>query len=299
MDLNLVYGFQALWQLRSVSLAAGQLNVSQPTMSGILARLRKVFDDQLFMWDGTTMNATAKAEALAPLVRKIIDDAESLQSLGGQADINVERTVVIAAGDYLIPTLAHQLRHRLEREAPRLRLSFIPTHAKLHRPKERAGVSLIVIPHGAIHDLEFMRKTVYRDRLVFVGPRKPFEKQRQLNEADFFATEHVTFSVHPSAVQNHFTAVSSTLQQRLSGRLVFQNFSLLLNYLAVAEHRCLAVVPARAVLYSPVKDALAIFDPPVAMPNYEMGLYWNASDTDDLVMRWSRDAICEALAAPA
>jgi LysR family transcriptional activator of mexEF-oprN operon len=45
IDLNLLVAFEALMAERSVSAAALRIGLSQPAMSGALARLRDLFDD--------------------------------------------------------------------------------------------------------------------------------------------------------------------------------------------------------------------------------------------------------------
>mgnify|MGYP000361136646 CR=1 FL=1 len=49
LDLNLLKAFAALMDEQSVSKAAERLAITQPAMSGVLARLRDSFDDPLFV----------------------------------------------------------------------------------------------------------------------------------------------------------------------------------------------------------------------------------------------------------
>ena len=49
VDLNLMVAFDALLSERNVSRAARRVGLSQPAMSGLLARLRVLFDDELFV----------------------------------------------------------------------------------------------------------------------------------------------------------------------------------------------------------------------------------------------------------
>jgi DNA-binding transcriptional LysR family regulator len=49
LDLNLVRLFVAIYENRSVSTAARTLNLTQPTVSYGLSKLRAVLQDQLFV----------------------------------------------------------------------------------------------------------------------------------------------------------------------------------------------------------------------------------------------------------
>lgn len=74
-DLNLMVAFVTVYQHRSVSKAAKNLNVGQPAVSGSLARLRRKFDDPLFVRKGRGVVPTAKANQVAaqllPAMRQI------------------------------------------------------------------------------------------------------------------------------------------------------------------------------------------------------------------------------------
>lgn len=49
IDLNLLVAFDALYDIRNVARAAERLALTQPTVSGMLTRLRDLFDDPLFV----------------------------------------------------------------------------------------------------------------------------------------------------------------------------------------------------------------------------------------------------------
>jgi LysR family transcriptional regulator, mexEF-oprN operon transcriptional activator len=61
VDLNLLSTFVTLMQERSVSRAARRLSIGQPAMSHALARLRRAFDDDLFIRQGRQMEPTPRA----------------------------------------------------------------------------------------------------------------------------------------------------------------------------------------------------------------------------------------------
>jgi DNA-binding transcriptional LysR family regulator len=49
LDLNLLVVLQTVLETRNVTLAAERLHMSQPAVSRALTRLRRVFDDPLFI----------------------------------------------------------------------------------------------------------------------------------------------------------------------------------------------------------------------------------------------------------
>jgi len=58
VDLNLLAVFDALYETRSVTRAAGRLSLTQPTVSGMLGRLRHAFSDPLFVRTAGGMRLT-------------------------------------------------------------------------------------------------------------------------------------------------------------------------------------------------------------------------------------------------
>ena len=51
-DLNLLKVFRALYEHKNQSIAAKQINMSQPAMSHALKRLKATFNDELFLIGG-------------------------------------------------------------------------------------------------------------------------------------------------------------------------------------------------------------------------------------------------------
>src|SRR5450830_302081 len=82
VDLNLLRLLLAIYDTGSVTAAAVQLKMSQPTASAALARLRHSFDDALFIRHGGIMSPTPRAQYLIEKTREVIGkiDSEILRS---------------------------------------------------------------------------------------------------------------------------------------------------------------------------------------------------------------------------
>src|SRR5690349_8785376 len=76
LDLNLMVSLDALLQQRSVTRAAAAMGLSQPALSGSLARLRRHFDDELLTRVGNDYRLTPLAVQLKDLVRVALSGAE-------------------------------------------------------------------------------------------------------------------------------------------------------------------------------------------------------------------------------
>jgi DNA-binding transcriptional LysR family regulator len=90
-DLTLLVVLDALLEERSVTRAAVRLAVTQPTVSGMLVRLRKLFDDPLFVRTQRGLLPTPRAQALAPSLRQWLAEACTLV-VGAAFDPGSSRT---------------------------------------------------------------------------------------------------------------------------------------------------------------------------------------------------------------
>lgn len=76
LDLNLLPIAVALYEERHVSRTATRLGMSQPAVSAALARLRKAFDDPLFIRTARGMEPTPRAQALIAPARDVLSRVE-------------------------------------------------------------------------------------------------------------------------------------------------------------------------------------------------------------------------------
>src|SRR5260370_9491378 len=80
VDLNLLVVLEAIYTEGGVSRAGEKLNLTQPAISHALSRLRRLFDDPLFVRDGRGLAPT-------PLTRGLIEPLRrSLRSLDAVLD---------------------------------------------------------------------------------------------------------------------------------------------------------------------------------------------------------------------
>jgi DNA-binding transcriptional LysR family regulator len=124
-NLNLIPILQALLREVSVARAAAEVGLSQPAMSGALARLRVLLNDPLLVRVGRTMRLTPRAFRM----RKQLDEVCAQLELFFQPErfdpSTAQDKFVIAAPDYNALILSGALVTRLRTEAPGIRLRFV------------------------------------------------------------------------------------------------------------------------------------------------------------------------------
>ena len=79
-DLNLLFTFEALWRDHSVSIAAENLGVTQGAVSGSLKRMRQDYGDRLFTVVGRRMEPTPFAIQIAPTLLEALELVREAQN---------------------------------------------------------------------------------------------------------------------------------------------------------------------------------------------------------------------------
>lgn len=125
-DLNLLRALLAMIDTSSVTRAAEIVQVSQPAMSRILARLREDFGDPLLVRSGGAMKRTPRAEALADPIRALLKQAAALYESASFDPASARRVFRAAIPDVVAATLLAPLIEAMAREAPGCRIDLIP-----------------------------------------------------------------------------------------------------------------------------------------------------------------------------
>lgn len=127
LDLNLLLALEALLSLRSVTAAAARQHVTQPSMSGSLARLREHFSDPLLVPVGRKLVLTPLGELLLEPVREALEKIESALALRPQFDPSTgRRHFQICASEATVLTLLVDVIRRAEQLAPGVTLELLP-----------------------------------------------------------------------------------------------------------------------------------------------------------------------------
>ena len=129
IDMNLLAVFDALFDERSVTRAARRLALTQPTVSGMLQRLRRTFSDQLFVRTSHGILPTPRAEALAGPIEDLLTNVQALVTAEAFDPTDAEGTVKICGSDYQQNAVIIPLVRELRERAPRLKVLVSPRPA--------------------------------------------------------------------------------------------------------------------------------------------------------------------------
>jgi DNA-binding transcriptional LysR family regulator len=183
-NLNLLPILRALLREESVVGAAKQVSLSQPAVSGALARLREELDDPLLVRVGRSMRLTPRAQRMRPQIEQICSEIERLFEPEIFDPATVDISFVVAAPDHLAFLLSRALVVRLRDEAPGVRIRFVDPPLNLHELLRDGTVDLAVC--GNFHiwpNIEY--KSLFYERVVAVVAKDhPLAKRTRVRSAD-------------------------------------------------------------------------------------------------------------------
>ena len=151
LDLNLLRTLDVLLSENNVTRAAQRLNLSQPSVSIQLARLREMFADPLLMPGPRGMQPTARADELRQPLRAALAALE--QAVAPVAPFNpaaAAETWRVAATDYMASATLMPMLGRLRLASPGSRLAVFELQpARLEQQASSDEVDLFSIPARA------------------------------------------------------------------------------------------------------------------------------------------------------
>ncbi len=295
LDLNLLIALKVLLEERNVSRAAERLALTQPTVSGMLSRLRTLFDDALFVRTQHGMLPTPRAESLAPALEKLLHDAGDLIAPDVFDPATVELDFKLSVNDYMQSTLVVPFVRALRREAPRVRLAVRNLEiGNLTAMLGRGEVDLaITIPEFA--DPALQTRFLYREEYVCAVRESHPIRSSRVSMKRFLSFDHVLVS--PASALFAGPADDALAARGLERRVALSvpSFLVLLEILQTDD--LIAFVPRR--LLAGRRHALRLIRPPVEVSGFDVIAAWHARTEHDAAHEWLRDRLADVVRGPA
>jgi DNA-binding transcriptional LysR family regulator len=285
VDLNLLVVLDALLDERSVTRAAARLGYTQSTTSGMLARLRKLFGDPLFVRAQRGILPTPRAETLAAPLKQLLDSGKQLIIQEPFHPAKAEVTFTLSANDYMQQALLIPFVKRLRREAPNIRFAIKPPIvAGLADALATGAVDLAVtIPQFAMSDLP--SRHLYREHYVAaVRQDHPLAKSRRMSLDNFLGCDHVLVSPTGGSFRGPTDEELARLGRRRDVRYSVPSFLLVPELLQIGD--LIAVVPSR--LIGRQNPRLKLLKPPIELAPFDVIAVWHPRSNQDGAHRWLR-----------
>jgi DNA-binding transcriptional LysR family regulator len=319
IDLNLLSTLGALLEERNLTRAGARLRLSQPTMSGALARLRRHFDDDLLVRSGREYALTPVAQRLLPAVQDALHQVERTfgtglagTGLAGFDPATSRRQFVIGLSGQSILVLSGLVR-LVHQAAPHAQLDLRPiTAAAGGGERGLLACDLLIAPPGFLPDGQQKPEVIYRDRFVYVAdPGNPRLRDGRLSLADLAALPHAVarrLPVGPDAgagagadtgtgTRADADGVMSTLASHgVRPTVVLTTTGWLPLPFAVAGTDLVAAVPERLARIACAASGVAVVEPPFGTVELTEVGWWHPMHATDPALTWLRGLLSSSTA---
>jgi DNA-binding transcriptional LysR family regulator len=296
IDLNLLIALGALLEERNLTRAGEKTNMSQPAMSGALARLRKHFDDELLVRDGRQYQLTPLARRLLPDVRDALRQVERTLEARPEFDpATSTRTFSLVMSDYAVTVLVDPLLRRVHEEAPQVGLTVHPLPPDLaESDRGMLQHDLVIGPLGFSFPGE--SEEIFRDRFVcIVDPGNSRLADGALSLADFGELPHAVATFGQREMLNQAESALEALGVPRNIQVTTEGW-LPLPFV-VAGTDLVAVVPERLARRVASTAGVAVCEPPFGTIELLEAVWWHPTRSGDQAVRWMRAITAEVAAA--
>lgn len=291
LDLNLLRTLNVLLSENNVTRAALRLNLSQPSVSVQLARLREIFADPLLLPGPRGMQPTARADELrGPLRDALLALELAVAPVQPFDPATAAQTWRVAATDYMASAILLPVLNTLRIASPASRLALFELQpARLVQQADRDEVDLFFHTRdGAPPGLH--QRLLFRERYVLAGRAGHPALRSALSLAQFCQLEQVIVS--PDGGGFSAATDSALTNLGLARRVVLSvpHFLFMLETLRNSE--LVAVLPERLVRGA---EGLTVVEPPLAVAGFDMLMLWHERWHRDPAHRWLRQQIVTSL----
>lgn len=291
LDLNLLRVFDAIFQARSVTIAASNLHLTQPAVSNQLNRLREVLGDPLFVRTNDGMAPTPRAESIAGPIRQALGELRCVidQQLGFDPATS-DRTFRIFMSDVGQMVLLPRLLELLSREAPSVNVHTVQVPSSRMRgvALESGEVDLAV---GYFEEFEssMHRQMLFEEHYVGMVRKGHPTIGKTISFEQFLQTPQLVY--HPSGgghgsqesvVDKAFSAAG--VERRVAVRVAHAMGVTSM----VSNSNLLVIVPSRLAAACAEFIDVTLLDLPIEVPGFFIAQYWHDRFHADPGNRWLR-----------
>jgi DNA-binding transcriptional LysR family regulator len=303
VDLNLLVLFEAVLAEQHVARAAGRLNLSPSAVSHGLARLRRLFNDPLFLRTPKGVVPTERGLALAQPIADILQNARKLVASAAPFDpATSTRRFVIGTPNGGSAEVVLALFKQLRAAAPGIDLGFVSI------PRTQLGwdqafarlddrkVDLAILPfRGSLGFADvparFITRFLYEDGLV-VAMRNGHDFGTDPTLARYCAAQHMLVSVTgdlDGIVDRYLTDMG------LSRRVAVTVPNSMVAFELVETTDLLVSAPRRLVAAHAQRFGLTTAEVPITLPPSDIQVILPKAGMADDGLVWLLDAITGAL----
>jgi DNA-binding transcriptional LysR family regulator len=292
LDLNLLRAFSAIFLERNVSAAARRESLSQPAMSNALTRLRRSFDDELFIKTPKTMEPTPLARQLIQPVNEALsilkNGLEQKQSFDPRTADRCFKLLMSDAGE---SSMLPSLMRRTSETATRVGFEVVKLPHDKYAEALQAGTVDLAIGNLPFLKSGFERTHLFDDPYCVIMREGHPALGKTLSLQTFIGAAHVAVATGKAdALVNQQLAKS---RAKRSIKVTVSHYHVAVDVVAGSD--LLATVP-QAI--ASAARGVVIRALPIKVASAAVLMIWHSLATQDPANQWLRNTISQRLRAP-
>jgi DNA-binding transcriptional LysR family regulator len=299
LDLHHLQVLDVLLREHGLTRAAKVLSLTQPALSKTLARLRRYFNDPLFVRVALRMEPTPKALALKAPVGAILDQMRRLKSEHVPFNPLVSnRTFNFCVVDAGVIKLLPPLVTLLAEQAPHVRLRAMQLESQnLDSWLESGKIDFAM---GSFPDLVkgIRRQPLWVERYVSVVRKGHPRISADASLKDFAAEKHVLVSM--AGTGHAHQSAERALEAVIPPENIICRVPIFIAAAVVAKHTdAIATLPFSIATVLADDLDLELVTPPVKLPKIEISQYWHERFHREPGNEWIRSVFRTLFRRPA
>lgn len=295
-NLNLLPILRELLRTRSVAKTAEAVGLSPSAVSAALARLRRIYGDELLVMVGRRLELTERARDLIDQTERVCLEAEVLLRPQQFDPSTEQRRFIVSAADYITLLLAPKLVAALARLAPRASLHFIDYTPDLPEQLARGTIDIVALPATAANWLArgAGSRTLFVDETVVIASARNKSFSGALTREIYEAARHAMFQRGEGSSSSHEAQLLRDVVLAQRDVVLVEQFLTLPAIVEASD--CLALVQRRLAERLQASHDIEIHPPPFPSTPLEIRAYWAAPAEQDPAHGWLRNLMAEVAA---
>ena len=283
-DLNLFIAFDVIYTEKNLTKSGQVLGITQPAVSNALARLRDLFNDELFIRTSRGMIPTPVANQLIGDIRNALSLIQNTISVSEKFDPSTaEMTFKISIGDTSEYRLLPLLIKELAEIAPKVKVETYLT-ARKDAPRELASGAIdFSIDPPLQSDQHLKHEKIYQeDYVMIVRKDHPILKKQKITIEDYLDLSHIHISNRKTGMGH----VDMTLYKLGLSRDIYLRAQHFLVAPYIVEQSDMAITTTKGFA---VDRNLAWRELPFDIDPLVLHLYWHENNDNESSSKWMRD----------
>jgi DNA-binding transcriptional LysR family regulator len=258
-------------------------------MSHTLARLRRMFGDELLTRVGREYYLTPLAMDLVEPLRDILKNIELTIEKRPMFDpAKDERAFVVSASDYATFLVLQPAIELIEALAPRVSIHIRPLYKTANESVTAGDIDLVIQPTALGTDL-LPHEVLFRDRWVAVAWSGHPVVGASLSMEEYLELPHVVYGTGLQDISGLADRALYSVHPEARVAVTVQSFFLM--PMLIGRTRMIALTHERLARRLAGLADIKIINPLFDTPTTEEAMYWHPRLTSDPAHRWLRDIL--------